>query len=238
MDNQNKETIMNIDDVLHMLDGLLEKWDAQWWDEFWSDKEKPIPFFVDLPDESLVKYIDDYDITVGKAMDIGCGNGRNSRYLASKGFEIEGIDFSKECIDWPTSNDKAYPSLSYINESFFDIKKDHHTYDFIYDSGCLHHIKPHRRIQYLKKVANLLKPGGYFALVCFNEKGGNPITDYDVYRKESMAGGLGYSEEKLSKVLIPFFDIVEFREMEDGEEDKTFGQPTLWTVLLRKGFHQ
>ncbi len=41
-------------------------------------KEKPIPFFVDVPDENLVSLIEDNKNVKGKALDIGCGNGRNT----------------------------------------------------------------------------------------------------------------------------------------------------------------
>ena len=40
-------------------------------------------------------------------------------------------------------------------------------YDLVYDSGCFHHLPPHRRISYLTLVDRLLAPGGMFALTCF-----------------------------------------------------------------------
>jgi hypothetical protein len=33
-------------------------------------------------------------------------------------------------------------------------------YDLIYDSGCLHHLPPHRRISYLALLERALAPGG------------------------------------------------------------------------------
>ncbi len=48
---------------------------------------------------------------------------------------------------------------------------------------------------------------------------------------------MGYTEEKLKKVLVPFFEIIEFREMEQGKENESFGLPTLWSVLLKKAEH-
>lgn len=49
-----EEIIVTTDDVLNMLDSFFERRDSLWWDGFYADKEKPIPFFKDAPDEELV----------------------------------------------------------------------------------------------------------------------------------------------------------------------------------------
>lgn len=36
----------------------------------------------------------------GRALDIACGNGRNARYLAGLGFEVDALDISEVAIDW------------------------------------------------------------------------------------------------------------------------------------------
>ncbi|MDZ7344031.1 MAG: class I SAM-dependent methyltransferase [candidate division KSB1 bacterium] len=36
----------------------------------------------------------------GPALDVACGNGRNARYLAGLGFEVEAVDISDVVIDW------------------------------------------------------------------------------------------------------------------------------------------
>lgn len=36
----------------------------------------------------------------GKALDIACGNGRNARFLAQLGFEVDALDISDVAIDW------------------------------------------------------------------------------------------------------------------------------------------
>ena len=45
------------------------------------------------PDPLLVENIE--VIPVGKALDLGCGEGRNALYLAYKGFQVTGIDLSQ-----------------------------------------------------------------------------------------------------------------------------------------------
>lgn len=231
-----EELIISKDDVFLMLDNLLEKRDKAWWDKFYSNKEKAVPFFVDVPDENLISYLDNAFTTRGSVLDIGCGNGRNAVFLAKQGFKVQGIDFSKTSIEWARQNaNEQSVEVEFINQSIFDLKFSPNCYDYIYDSGCLHHIKPHRRIQYLEKIHNLLKKDGYFGLTCFNLKGGANISDYDVYRDFSMHGGLGFSENKIKAILEPYFDIVEFREMREITDGSMFGKEFCWAILLKKG---
>ncbi len=69
---------------------------------------------------------------------------------------------------------------------------------------------------------------------CFNLNGGANISDYDVYRDYSMHGGLGFSEYKLKTILKLHFNILEFREMKEIENDNIFGKSFMWTTLLKK----
>ncbi|MGD3106089.1 SAM-dependent methyltransferase, partial [Streptomyces sp. YGL11-2] len=74
--------IRTVDDVLRLLDGLFspdaDRWTetgASWWDGFYADRTKDVPFFVAKPDENLVSYLDRGLITAGRALDLGCGPG-------------------------------------------------------------------------------------------------------------------------------------------------------------------
>lgn len=229
------EIIKTENDVLIMLDNLFERIDSEWWNNFYIDKEKPIPFFKNIPDENLISYFDREILGQGKALDIGCGNGRNSFYLAEKGFEAYGIDFSKTSIEWGNQMLKDNPrKVNLLCQSLFDFEGEPESFDLIYDSGCFHHIKPHRRTQYLNIVQKHLKPNGYFVMNCFNLKGGANISDYDVYRDYSMHGGLGFTEHKLRTILETSFEIIEFREMKESSDENVFGKSFMWTILMKK----
>ena len=231
----NLEIIKTENDILIMLDNLLEKRENEWWDKFYSDKEKPVPFFKNIPDENLISYFHRGLLKQGKALDVGCGKGRNSFYLAQRGFEVVGVDFSKTSIEMGKQIAKEQSlKVNFLCQSIFDFECKKESFDFVYDSGCLHHIKPHRRNQYLKTVLKYLKPEGYFAMTCFNLKGGANISDYDVYRYNSMQGGMGFSEYKLKTILEHYFEIIEFREMIEPDNKNVFGKSFLWTVLMRK----
>lgn len=235
LDKLNSEIIKTENDIFSMLDSLFNRNESEWWNNFYGNREKPIPFFQNIPDENLVSYVDSQLIKQGKVLDIGCGIGRNSLYLASKGFEVCGIDISKTSIEWgkQIAKEKSI-KVEFLCQSIFDNTQESESFDFVYDSGCFHHIKPHRRLQYLNNILRLLKPNGYFGMTCFNLKGGANISDYDVYRDYSMHGGLGFTEQKLIAILEQYFEIVEFRGMKEISDTTMLGLPFLWTVLMKK----
>lgn len=228
------EIILSYNDTLNMLDDILEKRDHEWWNKFYADKNKPVPFFRNIPDEELVSYCEKGILTGGTALDIGCGNGRNSRYLASQGFWVTGIDFSEQSIRWAKSLTAKEENINFQCTSMLEYTADANSFDFILDSGCFHHIKPHRREQYLSGILNCLKEDGYFLMTCFNPDGGANISDYDVYRDYSMHGGLGFSEYKIKKILSNYFDIVDFRKMKETDNIKIFGKDFMWVILMKK----
>lgn len=66
--------------------------DKERWDEKWQNHP--------MPDEPI-KLVSDYaSLAPGvQALDIACGMGRHSRYLASKGFEVDALDISSVAIE-------------------------------------------------------------------------------------------------------------------------------------------
>jgi len=127
--------------------------------------------------------------------------------------------------------------VNFILENIFALSIEKGTYDIVYDSGCFHHIAPHRRMSYLDLVMKSLKPGGYFALTCFIEGGslgGADISDWEVYRLRSLKGGLGFTEEKLRKIFRDFKEI-EIRKMRQLDQaEGVFGVDGLMTAIFKK----
>jgi cyclopropane fatty-acyl-phospholipid synthase-like methyltransferase len=108
-------------------------------------------------------------------------------------------------------------------------------YDLIYDSGCFHHLPPHRRISYLALLEESLVPGGHFALACFAAgRMGCEVPDADLYRHSGLDGGLAYTPESLRWIFSHLTEI-ELRPMRDEPPDSPhFGEPFLWTALFSR----
>lgn len=108
-----------------------------WWHGFYADRSKPVPSFVPKPDEKLGSYLDRGLITPVRALDLGCGPGRNALHL---GFEVDAV-----------ARERAHETTADVRFVCGDAFALPGTglgcpYDLIYDSGCFHHLPPHRRV--------------------------------------------------------------------------------------------
>ncbi|MGW1201591.1 class I SAM-dependent methyltransferase [Streptomyces cyaneofuscatus] len=243
------------DDVLTLLDDLFapeaHRWTvdaASWWDGFYEDRAKPVPFFAEKPDESLVSYVDRGLVAPGRALELGCGPGRNAHALASLGFDVDAIDLSPAAIAWAEERAEVPGAGArfHCGDAFVLTAEGAAAagpYDLIYDSGCFHHLPPHRRISYLALLDRCLAPGGHFALTCFaaGEGGmGSELPDAELYRQGSLGGGLAYTSEELRDIFsVSDLTEVELRRMRDeAPGSPVFGESFLWTALFRREARQ
>jgi len=69
------------------------------WDEAYAHDLSELPWELGKPRQQLVKLVESGIIKQGsRALDICCGAGTNTVYLASKGFVVSAIDISPRAI--------------------------------------------------------------------------------------------------------------------------------------------
>ncbi|WP_091316959.1 class I SAM-dependent methyltransferase [Amycolatopsis tolypomycina] len=103
--------VRTVDDLLRLLDGLFDDRAApDWWDRFYADRGRPVPFFADLPDESLDTWLRNGPLHGGRALELGCGPGRNALRLAAAGYEVDAVDLSPAAIAWARASGQDPPS--------------------------------------------------------------------------------------------------------------------------------
>ncbi|MGW3508427.1 class I SAM-dependent methyltransferase [Streptomyces sp. NPDC000994] len=234
-----------VEDVLVLLDGLFapdaDRWTggaAGWWDGFYADRTRPVPFFADKPDESLVEWLERGLIGGRRALDLGCGPGRNALYLAERGFEVDAVDLSPQAIAWARERARETGAeVRFLCQDAFGSAGSPLTgpYDLVYDSGCFHHLPPHRRISHLALLDRVLAPGGHLALTCFAAGAmGCELSDAELYRTSRLHGGLAYTPESLRRIFADLTE-VELRRMRDEPEGSPyFGEAFLWAGLFRR----
>ncbi|MFJ4239558.1 class I SAM-dependent methyltransferase [Streptomyces iakyrus] len=241
--------IRTVDDVLALLDGLFapeaDRWTgrgADWWDDFYADRSRPVPFFPARPDESLVAVVERGALRGGRALDLGCGPGRNALYLAARGFDVDAVDLSSTALDWARerAREAGAENVRFHHGDAFALAGVGLTgpYDLVYDSGCFHHLPPHRRVSYLALLEQFLAPGGLFGLTCFAAGAGgmgSELSDADFYREGAgLRGGLAYTPDALREIFSGLTEL-ELRRMRDEPEGSaSFGKSFLWTALFRR----
>ena len=176
----------------------------------------------ETPPEELVSLINSGEVTPCKSLDIGCGEGFYSIYLASKGFDVLGIDFSSKAIEYAAKN--AIMADSTAGFMQMDIKSllamvemgDH--YGFVLEWSLLHHIHPMERKAYIDDLSRIVNRGGKYLATCFN-----PESKEAQNRKEitsPIGTKLYYSTlEELETLYSTHFDIIE-KKLFDFEAPK------------------
>jgi 2-polyprenyl-3-methyl-5-hydroxy-6-metoxy-1,4-benzoquinol methylase len=104
----------------------------------------------------------------GKALDLGCGAGVFSVYLAKQGYEVTGIDFIPEALTM--AKQLAAENNVIINWLQADILTwtTDIKFDIILDSGCLHTISDQHKFK--KQVINWMAPDADFILGHFGRR--------------------------------------------------------------------
>ncbi|MGW6445435.1 class I SAM-dependent methyltransferase [Lentzea sp. NPDC055074] len=218
-----------IDDVMRVLDELSAPHEGDWWDRFYADRSREVPFFVAEPDENLASYVERGLLAPGRALDVGCGPGRNAIFLARNGFQVDAVDISATAIRWAEERAEGLDVRFRHGDAF----ASEGPYDLIYDSGCFHHLPPHRRVGYLALLERSLVPGGHFALTCFTAEEGTAAPDVDLYRT-GLGGGVGYTPDEL-RWIFQDLEEVELRRMsEEPSDSPRFGKSFLWTALFTR----
>jgi len=172
-----------------------------------------IPWNFETPPDVLVGLVEDGKVKPCEALDLGCGTGNYSIYLATMGFNITGIDISPTAIRIAQENakKKGVKCNFFVADALNEMNQVKSTFDFVFDWELLHHIFPEQRRTFVENVYAKLNQGGKYLSVCFNEKD-NSFGGSGKYRKTRLDTILYFSSKKEIKNLFrPYFNISELK---------------------------
>jgi len=172
---------------------------------------KPRPILREYVEKGLVKQ--------GKALDICCGAGTNTVYLAEKGFEVAGIDISPTAIEYAKKKAaQAKINVTFKVQNFLELPFEAEEFDFVFDMGCFHHVKPEDRATFINGVHRVLKKRGNYLLTCFSYKNGHAWNHF--------------TKQQLVDLFSGLFEMGEFRHYPSVEGDGVTRY--FYTVLMKK----
>jgi ubiquinone/menaquinone biosynthesis C-methylase UbiE len=148
--------------------------DYREWDQFYRDYPlEELGWELGKPRPILVEYMKKGLLPGGKALDLCCGAGTNTIYLAQNGYDVAGIDISTTALRIVLAKaETAKVNISFLNGSFVDLPFDERRFDFVWDMGCFHHVTVQDREKFIAGVYRVMKPSGAYMLTCFSYRNG------------------------------------------------------------------
>jgi SAM-dependent methyltransferase len=124
-----------------------------------------VPWDDELPPPEVIALAE--KLPPGRAIDLGCGYGRSSIYLAQKGWQVDGVDFIPLAIAGAISraeergvSDNTHFHLGRVTHLSFPDE----SFDLALDVGCMHALDDPDLEQYRNTVYRILRPGGQYLL--------------------------------------------------------------------------
>ena len=159
-------------------------------------------------------------LPAGRALDLGCGTGTTTVYMASKGWQVTGVDF----VPRPIRVARMKAAAAGVSVAFLvgDVTRLHELsiepgFDLLFDQGCFHSLPDSARPAYKRELSRMARAGATYLLYAF---GRQP----DARRRRFFPKGITPDEVR---ARFADFDLVEARPGTDP-----FGSH--WYTLRRR----
>ncbi len=162
----------------------------------------------------------------GRALDLGCGTGTNSVYLAQHGLSVVGVDFANTAI--ATARAKARRAGVPVEFHVGDVSRLETLglrgpFQLVLDIGCFHSLSAAGRERYAQGVARLTGAASLYMLYAFSprpaEEKGHLIP----------AQNIGIAEEEVRRLFAPHFALTRIERGADRGE-----RPSAWYWWTRR----
>ena len=183
--------------------------------------ERPLLFGTNATEE-LLYVIEKYNIS-GDALELGCGDGRDTKHVLDRGFTICAVEQSKWALETlaqrsDISNDKKR-CLNLVHSDVMDFDYEKGKYDFVYAITLFDHLSENDCYILMKKVVSSIKIGGYFFLKVHTvDDVGNTNATQEISEFASEIKHFFKRNELLSNVL-PFGRVIYYLESQEDDFD-------------------
>jgi SAM-dependent methyltransferase len=192
--------------------------DYREWDQFYRNYPlEELGWELGKPRPILVEYLEKGLLPRGTALDLCCGAGTNTVYIAQNSYVVVGIDISRTALGIAKGKAAAAKAkIGFLNGSFVGLPFGDGMFDFVLDMGCFHHVAEKERSQFITGVHRVLKPSGAYMLTCFSYRNG--------------PGWNHFTKQQLITLFGAYFVFGEFRHYPSLEGDGAIR--FFYTVLM------
>jgi SAM-dependent methyltransferase len=191
----------------------------------WNDRYRDgnLPWDTGQPSSELQRVLSRNAIEPCRALELGCGTGTNSVWLAQQGFEVTGVDVAPLAVEQAEKRARAAGvKAHFLVADVLDLPDLDGPFAFFFDRGCYHAVRRDAPEQYAAAVARQLAAAGRGLILAGNAREahdpGPPVVTEEQIRDEL---GLAFQ----------FLDLREFRFDEaPGVPERFLG----WSCLVKK----
>jgi SAM-dependent methyltransferase len=198
----------------------------------------------------LLKYLKkEQGVVIGglRVLDLGCGTGRNSNYLASLGADVSALDISVTALDLARKRAREEGSKVDYRESDIGGRYPYqeNEFDLVIDITSSNSLDEIERAKYLSETARVLKPGGFFLVKTLCKDGDknakeliakHPGKQHDTYKNKQM--GLVervFTEGDFRELYKDQFAIIKMRKKTSYTRfNNQSYKRNFWLVIMQK----
>lgn len=191
------------------------------WDKRYETADTP--WDSGIRSRELARVLDSGAVPTGRAVELGCGTGTNSVFLAHQGFAVSAIDCSRRALEAARGRaESAGVSLELIEGDLCRLDRDLGKFDFVFDRGCFHCARRIDLSGFLRTLESLTKPGSKYLVLTGNAN-----------EKIEGPGPPRLHESEIRSDLGGLFDVDFIREIRFEDAGGVDG-PLGWSCLLTR----
>jgi methyl halide transferase len=191
----------------------------------WNDRYRDgnLPWDTGRPSSELQRVLSGNPIQPCRALDLGCGTGTNSVWLAQQGFEVTGIDVAPLAVERAEERASAAGvTAHFVVGDVLHLPELDGPFAFFFDRGCYHAVRRDAPDQYAPAVAQQLASRGRGLILA-----GNAREPHD-------PGPPVVTDEQIRDELGVEFEILDLHEFRFDEAPGVAKRFLGWSCLVEK----
>jgi SAM-dependent methyltransferase len=196
------------------------------WNQRYRDGN--LPWDTGRPSTELQRVLQQHAIAPCRALDVGCGTGSNSVWLAEQGFDVTGVDVAPLAIELAREQARdagvnaQFAVANVLKSPNSNLSTSPAPFSFFFDRGCYHAVRRDAPHAYAPAVARLLAPAARGLILA-----GNAREPHD-------PGPPVVTEDEIHTELGQAFTILDLHEFHFDEAPGVPVQFLGWSCLVQK----